>query len=229
MAWREAKSLLALREEVNTKYPNRSTVSDGTIGDAGHATRDSDHNPWVIDNTGIGVVTALDLTHDPASGADMDELAHVLASQRDHRIKYIIRRRKIARSYDKPGILAWSWADYTGTNPHITHMHVSVLPEQSLYDNTSTWNLVEKEIEMPDAVLMRVDGTDPVWCVSAAGRWHVPSMAVLGGLRFMGLVRKIDGTSDDVAILPANQQEFLDAFPIISNTFTVNGTMEGSL
>lgn len=33
MAWRLAKSLVTLREQVNALSPNRSRVSDGTIGD----------------------------------------------------------------------------------------------------------------------------------------------------------------------------------------------------
>ncbi|HKV33547.1 MAG TPA: hypothetical protein VJP89_04485, partial [Pyrinomonadaceae bacterium] len=61
MAWRVAKSLLRLREQINELAPNRSKASDGTIGDAAHASRKSDHNPWVKDGS-IGVVTAMDIT-----------------------------------------------------------------------------------------------------------------------------------------------------------------------
>jgi hypothetical protein len=65
MAPRIAKSLDVLRSQINKAHPNRSKVSDGWIGDTAHAARASDHNP----NSG-GVVTALDLTHDPAHGFD---------------------------------------------------------------------------------------------------------------------------------------------------------------
>ena len=76
--WRVAKSLEHLRTQVNNAFPNRSKASDGTIGDISHQGRESDHNPWVVD-AGIGVVTALDVTHDPAHGCDAGKLVYVFA------------------------------------------------------------------------------------------------------------------------------------------------------
>src|SRR5215472_9581086 len=61
--WRVAKSLARLRTQINDAFPQRSKSSDGTIGDAAHASRSSDHNPWIVDD-GIGVVSAFDVTHD---------------------------------------------------------------------------------------------------------------------------------------------------------------------
>ncbi|MQB02542.1 MAG: hypothetical protein GEU78_20460, partial [Actinobacteria bacterium] len=77
MAWRVARSLLTLRDQVDAAAPNRSKRSDGTIGDAAHASRSSDHNPWVKDGA-TGVVTAIDLTHDPAGGANMHTISEAL-------------------------------------------------------------------------------------------------------------------------------------------------------
>ena len=71
MAWRVAKSLLKLRDQINAHAPKRSKKSDGYIGDAAHASRSSDHNPWVKDGK-MGVVTAADFTHDPAGGFDAE-------------------------------------------------------------------------------------------------------------------------------------------------------------
>lgn len=65
MAWRLAHSLETLRAQVNAKWPNRSKSSDGSIGDASHSSRLSDHNP-----DPSGVVRAIDITHDPLSGFD---------------------------------------------------------------------------------------------------------------------------------------------------------------
>jgi len=111
MAWRLAKSLETLRTEVNAKWPNRSKHSDGTIGDESHQTRDSDHNPWVEDGA-VRVVTAMDITHDPAHGLDSEQLAECLRRSKDRRIKYIISNRKIASSEQSP----WEWRPYKGAH-----------------------------------------------------------------------------------------------------------------
>src|SRR3954469_14339906 len=95
MEWRLADALVTLRAQVNVRWPNRSKKSDGTIGDEAHASRSSDHNPWVKDGA-MGVVTAEDITHDPASGCDSYVLAQQLLDSRDDRIKYIISNHRIA-------------------------------------------------------------------------------------------------------------------------------------
>ena len=89
MAWRVAKSLLHLRDQINQAAPNRSKASDGTIGDAAHASRDSDHNPWVQDGD-VGVVTAMDITDDPGDRCDAEQIVQALLRSRDARIKYIM-------------------------------------------------------------------------------------------------------------------------------------------
>jgi hypothetical protein len=136
VSWRTAAALLTLREQVDARAPSRNKRSDGTIGDANHQNRNSDHNPWVPPPAG-GVVTALDLTHDRAAGADMDELAEALRSSRDPRIKYVIRNRRIFSSTVSP----WMWRPYTGSNPHTTHMHLSVGTLRSAYDSNRPWTL----------------------------------------------------------------------------------------
>jgi hypothetical protein len=138
MAWRLAKSLAALREEINALSPNRSKVSDGTIGNAEHATRSSDHNPWVTDGS-TGVVTALDITHDPAHGIDSQKIADALTASRDARIKYVISNRRIASG--EAGREPWSWRPYGGKNPHDRHVHLSVRPDKAFYDDRSPWLL----------------------------------------------------------------------------------------
>ena len=139
MAWRLAKSLDVLRKQVNERWPRRSKTADGTIGDAAHASRSSDHNPWVKDGA-MGVVTAIDFTNDPQDGVDSQLLAEALRASRDPRIKYIISNRRICSGTggtSKP----WAWRPYTGSNPHNKHVHLSVNPEKRDYDSVKPWNL----------------------------------------------------------------------------------------
>jgi len=136
MGWpinpRPAKSLTKLREQINAAHPNRSKVSDGLLGDAAHAARTSDHNPWVKDAAGVGVVTAFDITHDPANGVD----GHVLSTQLtvDPRAKYVIFSGKIWKARTN------QWEDYHGANAHNHHVHISVKAEN--YDNIEPWTLI---------------------------------------------------------------------------------------
>ena len=136
--WRVAEALLQLRKQVNVLAPARSKASDGTIGDPAHQSRASDHNAWVTDGA-KGVVTAMDITHDPAHGCDSEKLAEALRAARDPRIKYIISNRKIAASEPKQGKPAWAWRPYGGSNPHDHHVHISVQPDKAKYDSTAKW------------------------------------------------------------------------------------------
>jgi hypothetical protein len=137
MAWRLAKSLETLRSQVNAKWPNRDKSSDGTIGDAAHQATNSDHNP-----NSAGVVTAMDITHDPAHGLDARKLAETLVASRDPRIKYIISNAQIVSSQVSP----WQWRSYTGANAHRAHVHISVSGD---YDDTRSWNLGETPVAVP--------------------------------------------------------------------------------
>lgn len=134
MAWRVARSLDVLLGQINSRYPNRSKASDGSIGDAAHASRASDHNP----HYGPGIVTARDYTHDPANGVDINRLSDELAASRDPRIKYVIANRLILDS--RPGNNPWRWVPYYGSNPHTKHLHLSVMDNPSC-DDTRPWNL----------------------------------------------------------------------------------------
>lgn len=137
MAWRVAKSLNILLKQVNDLAPNRDRSSDGSIGDENHATRNSDHNPWVMDN-GIGVVTARDFTNDPAHGMPSQALAEALVASHDSRIKYIISNRQIASGTDQDHP-AWVWRPYSGSNPHNHHCHISVKSDKAHYDSEEPW------------------------------------------------------------------------------------------
>lgn len=127
MSWRLAKSLEQLRKQINAAHPNRSKLSDGSIGDQAHAARASDHNP-----DQHGVVAAIDVTHDPVNGVD----GHVLSTQLtvDPRAKYVIFAGKIWKARTR------QWEAYHGTNSHHHHVHVSVKPDN--YDNEVAWALI---------------------------------------------------------------------------------------
>ena len=87
----------------------------------------------------MGVVTALDITHDPAGGCDAGALAEAIRASRDPRVKYIIWNRQIASSSVVRGVPAWAWRPYLGRNPHSKHTHISVKPEKRRYDDTVDW------------------------------------------------------------------------------------------
>ena len=136
VAWRVGKSLLKLRDQINDQYPNRSRISDGTIGNAEHAARSSDHNPWYVKN-GVGVVTAMDITHDPAHGLDAGKFARALGATKDRRIKYLISNGQIMSGAGGPS--PWVWRPYSGPNRHDHHFHLSV--ESTLSDDAAPWKL----------------------------------------------------------------------------------------
>jgi hypothetical protein len=141
-SWRVAKSLDQLLAEINASAPNRSKVSDGSIGDEDHQSTSSDHNPHCCG----WVVTARDFTHDPNNGFDSYAYAEwqrqrcrgdiLLDGKREIRVKYIISNRRIASPTQN-----WAWRTYTGSNPHDHHVHVSVdcTAEGGYMDSMESW------------------------------------------------------------------------------------------
>lgn len=138
MSWRLAESLDVLRKQINEAHPNRNKAADGTIGDEAHQLQGSasDHNPW-IKAKGVGVVTALDITHDPKNGVDIDKLSDELIASRDPRIKYVIANGLIAGPYTN-----WQWQQNSG---HYNHIHISVNTDN--YDDNKDWNIGEEEMK----------------------------------------------------------------------------------
>lgn len=134
--WLLASSLQRLRENIDALAPLRCKCSDGSIGDAAHASRDSDHNPWV-EAGGVGIVTAIDITNDPANSCDAGRLAESLREARDARVKYVIWNRRIFSATVQP----WLWRPYGGRNPHDHHLHISVKAEPTAFDDASDWQV----------------------------------------------------------------------------------------
>lgn len=99
----------ALRDATK-RWPKRSKVSDGIMGDVRHQKTKSDHN--------LG--NAFDLTHDPENGVDCNALAELLVE--DVRVKYVIWNKRICN----PLVSKIDWRPYLGVNPHDKHLHVSI-------------------------------------------------------------------------------------------------------
>lgn len=138
-----AKSILKLRDQINTDFPDRSKISDGIFADRAHSSRKSDHN-----ENSAGVVTAIDITHDPEHGLNARALAELLVASKDKRIKYIISNAQIISSKQQP----WVWRPYRGANAHRHHVHVSVNASPALYDDDSDWQIdLKSEATQPVA------------------------------------------------------------------------------
>jgi hypothetical protein len=117
---RLSKAAEQLRSEINAKYPKRDKRSDGWIGDTAHNARKSDHNP---DKNGW--VRAIDIDSDLVKGSSKEswllaEKIKMIALKGDKRISYIIHQQRIASPRQN-----WAWRVYKGSNPHVSHMHIS--------------------------------------------------------------------------------------------------------
>lgn len=139
MAWELAPALKALISDVNQEWPNRSKALDGTIGDGAHAARKSEHNPnrEPGDDVPDGYVTAADIT---AEGINTGRLIDVLI--RDPRVWYVIHNREIrSRTY------GFKRQEYEGDgrNPHLHHIHVSLVQTRKACDDQSDWLAGRKE------------------------------------------------------------------------------------
>lgn len=139
--WRNCKASVALVEEINVRWPGRDKTSDGTIGDAAHAARTSDHNPWVViveNGREMGIVRARDIDHDGIDAAWLAEYLRQLGAKGDARLAgggYVIYNRRITNPDFK------SWRTYTGSNPHTAHVHVSFSTNRAGYDSTASWGI----------------------------------------------------------------------------------------
>jgi hypothetical protein len=131
MKIRLSHAAIQLREQIDDAYGNRDRSSDGTIGDARHALRKSDHNP-----DAQGWVRAWDCDADlsgkskPIIMPDLvDQIRLLCKSGAEKRIAYIIFDGKICSK-----TLNWKYRKYTGFNKHTKHVHFSFTKEA---DNVS--------------------------------------------------------------------------------------------
>lgn len=205
-----AASLQTLLHEVNARWPNRDTSSDGALGDAAHAARESDHNPdydFPTSSPRYGVVRARDIDRD---GIDMPlllEELHRECVRPNPRVAYVIFNHRMMRSYPKtigdrtyqPG----EWVPYDGPNPHEGHVHVSVNHTAAAEDDTSTW-FHESEDDMTpqqaDRMLALLDelvaqGRE----LTAQGRTMAVRMDSITNKQLPSLRADVDREADEVA------------------------------
>jgi hypothetical protein len=202
VTWRVALSLLVLRDQIDALYPGRNKESDGTIGDAAHQAQQSDHNP-----DSQGIVHALDITHDPAHGLDIELLSDSLVASRDERISYIIANELITGpAYD------WKWNNYDGSDPHINHLHLSVL-SGIISDRTYAWTL-----NYLGEKTMQLTGPDPWGNGSSneqAGQLRNGYYMMANGYQPIeagtnGVIARLDRIEKVVATLPSLQMPSID-------------------
>jgi hypothetical protein len=144
--WVLAPALVGLMHQLDAAYPDRPRAADGSIGDARHqAEAFSDHNPRLFNGTWY--VTAVDITAAPFC----DALAALLVL--DPRTKYVIWQRRYYQC------VPWSrsdpvgqWVPYNGTDPHTSHIHLSL--QLSASPDKSRWLLpIEEEDPMAGITL----------------------------------------------------------------------------
>jgi hypothetical protein len=130
-----------LLAQIDAIAPGRSKASDGSIGDAAHQARTSDHNPESPPPPGNpdDQVDARDFTHDPAHGADMGQISERIRLSRDRRVRYVIFSGRIFYGYNRPDLPAFTWTEYHGTDDHSGNMHVSV--NDIHHDETQPWSI----------------------------------------------------------------------------------------
>ena len=132
MAWRLARSLETLRDEIRSVYPGTTVW---TIGDEDHRNGYSDHNP-----NSNGVVCAIDVKSD--GGMNLQAFADHLVANRHRAFKYVIHNRRIWNTKHASA----GWRPYNGKNAHLDHVHVSVGngPDGRStggYDYTDPWGI----------------------------------------------------------------------------------------
>lgn len=147
MAWRAARSLLVLHQQLQAGAPRAkppATGADewGLVGDAAHDPT-SDHTPKDFAGWGHQIVTAADFPNRPDLGLDAHEVLDDLRRARDRRVKYAISNGQIYSSYPVGGYAAWQWRPYNpkGGDKHFTHGHLSVVGNATA-DDTRPWRTI---------------------------------------------------------------------------------------
>ena len=119
-----APACRAALRDANTRWPHRSRVSDGILGDARHQATKSDHN---LGNA-VDITARADTGYpETPRGSDLAAMAMT-----DRRTQYVIWDGRIW-NVDR----AEGWREYHGANPHRHHVHISI--KASLRDDEGPW------------------------------------------------------------------------------------------
>jgi hypothetical protein len=120
LAKKATPAAIAVLRQATALWPKRKKASDGLLPSKDHVKQ----NPNSDHNSGY----AVDITHDSVNGVDCSFA--FIKLQSDPRVKYLIFNGKI-----------WSAEkgnrDYTGSNPHKKHLHISI--KEKCGDDTSPW------------------------------------------------------------------------------------------
>jgi hypothetical protein len=163
-SWVLVPCLVQLRTELNQLAPNRDKSSDGTIGDAAHQDRVSDHNDDEVGRVPIRDADSKHEVHAVDLDADLREpgltlemvVQHVVGrcrSGKERRLRYVIYRRRIWEASN-----GWKQQDYDGDNAHEEHAHFSSSYVTELEASTASWALEEIPVALTE--------TDKKWLVA---------------------------------------------------------------
>ncbi len=131
--WQTVPSLTQLLVQVDAAYPTRH-AADGTAAGQGHFNTNpsSDHTPDVN-----GDVRAGDIGEVVEN--DAFDVAESIRLSRDPRVKYVIHEGRLFSSYPHSNGAPYTWRPYSGSNPHSSHVHVSVLASNQT--NVFPWDI----------------------------------------------------------------------------------------
>lgn len=139
--WHLAPSLVALQKELDSEFPGRP--KDGTIGDAAHAARPSEHNPDNDpDPMPKGAVSAMDIYT-----SKIDKVRVLDKLKKDSRTWYVIHAGYI---YSRKNNFAK--VKYEGSNPHTSHIHLSLNQTKAAHDSKASWGIADAAPTPPKPV-----------------------------------------------------------------------------
>jgi peptidoglycan hydrolase-like protein with peptidoglycan-binding domain len=191
-AWRPAKALVDLQQELNARWPHRDKRTDGMIGDDAHcgprSTKTSDHCP-----NAARVVRAYDIDVDGIKAGWLAEHVRLLGISGDLRLDqggYVIYNRRIASDQ-----FDWRWREYRG-DPHTSHVHVSLSRLVTGYDNRGDWGVARADIPISDPGADDDASDLPVYTLGARTLSFLPGSQMMRGTDVV-FVQRWTGAEND--------------------------------